>query len=199
MGAVELASSFATIVGLLFNYVSDERNQSEDSYKEFLQWLSDKRHEELRDTIIANVQLSDNIKQLLQDTNADLNKRFAKIDAVLASVAAHMQGVNGIASAIRPDNMLSLQAISILRQVNDAEGSLLLQMHFRGTPYLQIMDGKGGSIAPEESRFFNDDMRTLCEIGFLRPDTNKRGENIFYLTRQAVSFLETVAITDGDC
>lgn len=196
MDAITLSTSFATIIGLLFNFVSDERSQSEDKYQEFLSWLSNKRHEELRDYICSNLALSEGIKHLLHETTDKLLQRMSEIDKLLASVAAHFEGVDRIAATVRPDSKLSEQAISVLRQIDTAEASLVLQQYFRGTPYLVVMDGHRGNIAPEEPRFFKDDIATLCEFGFLRHDVNKKGEDIYYFTRLAESFVRTVKTTD---
>jgi hypothetical protein len=54
-------------------------------------------------------------------------KKLADLDKVLTSVAQNLSDFSEIAAAIRQDSYLSEQAVSILRQLNDANASVFIE------------------------------------------------------------------------
>ena len=68
---MEVFSSLATIIGLIYNFKSDRKSASDDEYQEFVNWLSDKRHKSVIEELHTNQLLGLSIKGLLQQ-NHDL-------------------------------------------------------------------------------------------------------------------------------
>lgn len=58
MDPLTLTGSFATIMGLVCNFASEHRASTNDEYNEFMMWLLNNHHNEIRDLIISNKQLS---------------------------------------------------------------------------------------------------------------------------------------------
>ena len=70
MNALTLTSSFATIIGLVCNFTGEHRARTNDEYNEFIKWLHDNHHNEIRDLIISNQQLTSGF------ANCDFSRPF---------------------------------------------------------------------------------------------------------------------------
>ena len=114
------------------------------------------------------------------------------MDSILTSVAAHIEGFTEIAEAVRPGIKLSEQAISVLSQLNQSKGSKFLELKMMGGTKFMILDGNQGGIVIDESRFIEDDLCNLCELGFLRLNCNSKGDRLFHLTRQAANYISVI-------
>jgi len=188
MDTAILASSFASIVGLICNYMSEHRASSGVKFEDFLSWLEEKHHSAIRELIISNQQLTTGLEHIFRQGNESIMNKLDTLDKTLATVAAHFDGFREIASLSRQDK-LSDQAIKILKQFYESEGTSLLEIKFRGYTSFQVLDGQGGMIEIHEERFLDDDLSNLCELGFFLPNVNKQGHRVFRLTRQAALFI----------
>ena len=77
----------------------------------------------------------------------------------------------------------------MLRQLEDQQAS--------GFFALKVMGGKsilhsyeGGQLDYEDSRFIEDDLNTLVELGFLRLGHTPKGENKYGFTRTASEYVK---------
>lgn len=194
MDSLTLASSFATIIGLLCNFSAERQSTSDDEYQDFLAWLDEKRHNDLRTLIASDKKLSHSIHALLSQNHEIIIAKLESLDSSLASVAAHLDGFKDIALAVRPNCKLSDQAVSILRQLYDSGGSKFLEIKHMGGGAYQILDAtmEPKQITPQDPRFLEDDLLSLCEFGFLRQDFNSRGSRLFHITRPAATFITSV-------
>jgi hypothetical protein len=189
MDPLILTSSFATIMGLVCNFAGEQRAITNDEYNEFIIWLQNNHHNEIRNLIISNKLLSSGLGDLFKQSHADVLQRLNRLDEALASVAAHVDGFGSIAEAVRPGIKLSDQSVTILSQLNDSGGSKFLGLHtFDGSAYL-ILDGNQGALEVEDLRFIEDDLCNLTELGYLRITLNSRGEKVYNITRQAAAFV----------
>ncbi|EGQ8136975.1 hypothetical protein MZJ28_001414 [Vibrio parahaemolyticus] len=189
---MEVFNSLATVIGLIYNFKSDRKSASDDEYKEFLNWLSDKRHKKLIDELNTNQLLGLSIKGLLQRNHDLVLSKLNHLDESLLQLASGIEGFHDIARAINPNAELSQQAITILRNLVESQGSFILESTtYSGTTY-RVYDGDRRSLGITESRFVDDDFNLLCSLGLLMPDFNSSGSRMFRVTRSAVKYIAQV-------
>jgi hypothetical protein len=188
---MEFISSFATIIGLVCNFKSEQRSASEDEYKEFTEWLDTKRHKDIIEELHSNHLLGLSVKNLLSQNHDSIMIKLNGLDKSLVELASQIDGFKEIASAVSPNIGLSEQAISILQQFDKTGGSVFLEIPYKGGTDYQVMDAQG-HINVTDQRFINDDLDKLCTLGLLTPDSNKSGGRLFRITRAAVAFVRQV-------
>lgn len=183
------AAAFATIVGLLSNFKSE---QSSGDLKEFIAWLKEKRHEDVGSLIESNANLLQQLAAILSSNHEELVAKLASLDKILSSVAAHTEGFSGLALSIHPRVEISEQAFSILRQIVESGAKLFMECKITSgnepDEYL-LMEGANGKIKYDEPRFMEDDLKTLIRLGFLNLEIASRGSRRFLVTREAVRFI----------
>jgi len=184
------AAAFATIVGLLSDFISQRSGSDSKSYDEFMQWLSENRHDELRTLLQSNTQTTISVKAILNESRQEILDRLTLLDKSLASLASGVDLFAGIATSIHPDSVLSGQAMSFLTQFYDSEASKVLEAHMMDGIVLLFIDGKGGAMNVTDRRFAVDDLDTLLELGLLGLTHNGKGDRVFKFTRVAASLVE---------
>ena len=185
--------AFATIVGLVCNFKSEQRAVSDDEYKEFIQWLGDKRHQDLIDEIQSNHLLGLGLKKLFNENHNVIVDKLNKLDDSITSIASQVDGFKDIANAVTLNSGLSDQAISLLQQLDESGGSAFLEVaNLSGKEFL-MLDGKTSQqLHMNEDRFIDDDLSQLCSLGLLIPDYNSSGSRLFKITRSAVSLVQQI-------
>ena len=114
MDYLEMANSFATVIGLLSSFVS-HRREGKNDYEEFFNWL--KEHNiELSNQILSNSKITEEIKNILIQDRDLLLKKFGELDKRMATLSCSFSITRGLAKAIRPGAELSDQASSIMEQ-----------------------------------------------------------------------------------
>ena len=189
MGAIAATSAFATVVGLLSDFVSQRKQAKAEDYQEFLGWLSEHRHEEIVQLLGQQSTSVISIKALLTQDRNDLQSRLDALDRTLAAFAGAIDGLASVAEAVYPGGTLSEQAMSILQQFQQTNASRLLPKKFQEGMVAIFMDGKGGQAAFTEQRFIEDDFGMLVELGLLRLDHNSKGDRVYVYTRRADEFV----------
>jgi hypothetical protein len=184
---VTAATSFATIVGLLSNFKSE---RSGTQLSEFIEWLKEKRHDDVAQSIEHNQMLAVQLKSILALNHQELVQRLDSLDAVLASVASHVETFSNLATTIRQDSVLSEQAISIVRQFADSGANEMWEQKYIGGTRYHFISGTG-SLEVQEPRFIEDDLNTLIELGIFRLDYGGKGTRRFIITRQAVQLAKS--------
>jgi hypothetical protein len=190
-------TAFATIVSLIADFKAHrDANQSTD-YEEFAKYLATHRHEEISGLLSRNSEITLAIKALLKEDRDVLRQRFDKLDMLLAAIASRMEGFAPLAEALYPSANVSAQAVSILKQFRDASASKAIDVgvHGRGPVYL-LADGRQGELEFQDMQFVVDDFMRLCELGFLRADTNSTGKRVYLFTRAGAQFLAATEASD---
>jgi len=183
---MEWATAFSTIVGLIASFKSENRAQANDEYNDFLEWLGEKRHDEIISLLNINTKASISIKALLNQDRATLLDKLEAIDKMLATISSQIGGFSELAHAIKPGFELSDQAMEILRQMENGQSSAFLKVTFlSGETVMQAFDGRTGEINYNEPRFLEDDLNTLVATGMLMKSHNKNGDSVYRITRQA--------------
>lgn len=189
MDPISIATSFATIVGLLCNFKSESSGRE---LSEFIEWLKEKHHTDVVSGIEHNRKLSNELQALLFLNHQDLIDRLDSLDQILASIAVNIECFSNLASTIRPDTIFSEQAISIVKQFTASGASECWESSELGhdATSLILIDGTG-QLEIKEPRFLEDDLRTLVDLGVLRLDYGSRGTRKFFITRKAVLLAES--------
>ncbi|MFG0248364.1 MAG: hypothetical protein ACF8OB_05710 [Phycisphaeraceae bacterium JB051] len=185
MEPITLASAFATIVGLMGVFKAEQRAEETASINQYIEWLRQHQHEQLVDLILNNVELSNSIQSFLSIQHDEVMNKLQSLDQVISEVASHLASFKPITDAMSIKSRISLQAVSILRQLNEHNASkFAISKTFNGTTYKTWdRQPKDCSIEITEPRFIDDDLHILCELGLLRINSNQKGLQVFSLTR----------------
>lgn len=187
MEPLTTASAFASIVGLLAIFKSEQRAEESETVEQYVDWLRRQEHEQLATLIQNNTLLSKSLQALLSQQHDEVMSKLHALDQVLSDVARHVKGFQEIAEAVTVQTFLSDQAVSILRQINEANSSKLIEIKtLSGTTY-QTLDGQKMVLTIGDPRFIEDDLNTLCELGLLRMDFGGAGSRLFLITRAGAS------------
>lgn len=193
MDPVTLSATFASVVGLLCNFKAE---RSSGDLNQFIAWLKEMHLEDVAAGIECNKALSMQLSGLMMTNHEELISRLARLDEVISSVAAHMDGFSGVATAIHPGIQLSDQAVSIVRQLVEAKAHYFMEHRSKSrdfeTELILIRAEKPGDISFTEHMFLDDDLASLVGIGLLRLEYAERGSRKFYVTREAVRFISSI-------
>lgn len=189
---IETAAAFATIVSLLADFVAHRGATQSKSFDEFMAWLSEQRHDEIKSLLELNTTTTIGIKALLGENQREILDRLQSLDKSMASFAAGFDAYRGLAQAAHPTAVLSEQAISLLDQFYDSGASKILEVQYlEGTKSLLIVDGPaGGQLNISDARFLEDDLTSLVELGLLGLDYNGNGDRLFSFRRAAARLIE---------
>lgn len=184
------STAFATIVGLVCNYATEHRSEVPDPFADFMDSLRES-HDDIRRNIEQNNELNQSLRILLSQGNDVVLRKLESLDQILAGVAANLDDFRSISIAVHSDELLSEEAVGMLRQFCDSGDARFLEVKsLGGTMYIPLENGAESLVF--EHRFLEDDLRTLCGLGFLRLDHNSKGDRIFILTRQADRYVRTI-------
>lgn len=195
MGVIAVTSAFATIVGLLNDFVAQRKQAKADDYQDFLAWLSEHRHEEVVQLLGQQSTTVISIKALLTQDRNELRSRLDALDRTLAAFAGAIDGLASLAEAVYPGGVLSEQGMSILKQFQQAGASRLLPKKLQNGMVAMFLDGKGGQAAFTEAQFIEDDLQTLVDLGLLRLEYNSQGNPVYVYTRRAEELVRLSAMT----
>ncbi|WP_134677516.1 hypothetical protein [Ectopseudomonas khazarica] len=185
-------AALASIIGLIGQFKSGRDSAKSQDFNEFMQWLAESNHAELKSLIEQNQGTTISIKAILHQSQEVLSESLSRIDDALAAITSALSGFGELSKSIRPDAVLSDQAIWILKQFKKTGTSKLsLQIHY-GFKFLVPLDGLAGKLPIKEPNFLTDDIRMLCEAKLLIPETDKKGEPIWHYTRQAEAFIASL-------
>ncbi|MEE9330591.1 MAG: hypothetical protein V3U89_00015 [Methylophilaceae bacterium] len=187
---ITAATTFATLTSLISDFRSQRKELSENDYKEFLEWLSENRHDEIKAVVEKNQETIISIKAILNQDYAVIAEKLQAIDGKLASLLSGDDLFSNLVEAISPQHSLSKQALNILAQFEESKASEILEVRFitEGTKYI-FMDGKGGDLDFNQPRFIEDDFESLVELSLLRKDFASKGEPVYKYTRAASEFV----------
>ena len=193
MDPLTLATTFSTIISLLVDFKNEYTENNENIYDDFMLWL-DSQHEEIKSMIIENSKTVIGIKSLLNEDRNILANKLEQIDRKLALLLSKDELFYKLVAGIRPDCILSEQAIYLLQQIEDSGGSNIITMHIQQALILTVSDSRlGGFLKYDDERFIFDDLNTLVENNFLRIDYNKKGDPVYIYTRLASEFVKSIS------
>lgn len=187
------ATTFATIVSLISDFRNEHNKVAIDDHQKFLEWLSDNRHDEIKNILEQNQETIISIKAILNQDYEIVFQKLQSIDSKLASLLSEDMLFSKLVEAISPEQALSKQAVAVLIQFERSQASEMLERRkcSDGTSYMFI-DGLKGQLNYTEPRFIQDDLGKLIELGLLRLRRNKEGDNVFEYTRRASDFVSSI-------
>lgn len=193
MEPLSTAAALASIIGLIGQFKSGRDSTKSQDFDEFMQWLAESNHAELKSLIEANHGTTISIKAILHQSQEALSESLSRIDNALAAITTALAGFGELSKSIRPEAVLSGQAISVLRQIEDAKASkVLLVQYLDSGSYLVLMDGSGGGLDIPEPRFLEADMTALTNARLLIPGRNSSGKPMWTITREAAAFVASL-------
>ena len=191
MDLLTSATTFATLISLISDFRDKRKEVAVDDYEQFLQSLTQSRHEELKTLIEQNQATVIAVKAILNENSVTILNKLVSIDSKLALLLSEDVIFSDLVRGIRPDLQFSDQAISILRQFEDSNASKLLEVvALNETAYL-FMDGTSEELECSDLRFIEDDFARLAEERFLRLEFNSQEQKLYIYTRKAKDFLKS--------
>lgn len=197
MDPLTTATTFSTLVGLVGSFVGERRHQQSVNYDDFVMWLNETRQADVIEILQRSAATAVAIKALLHESKAELTERLNSLDREIARVASAFEGVSEVASALYPDIVFSDQAVSLITQFADSSATKVLVVTYVSDDLeLPFLDAQGG-LSYADPRFVRDDLDSLADAGLLRKSFNGRGEDIFAITRRAISFVAAFRARGG--
>ena len=186
MDLITASTTFATLISLFSDFLDKRKEVSAADYQNFLDWLSENRHDELKSLLEQNQATVTSIKAILNLQSSVILEKLKNIDGKLGSILSADSLFNPLVQALSPLNSLSEQSISILKQFEDSGASTILEQHYMGdeTAYI-FMEGGGGTLEYNDPRFIEDDFSRLVELGLLRLELGSKSNKIYKFTREA--------------
>lgn len=202
MEPMTVATTMATLVGLICNYRQEVGARSDTTHREFMEWLSNHRHNELRNLIAQTYHLQTEIDSLLRADHAQILEGVDRANRVLLDVLGRLDEFKCFVQNSGVQRLVSDQAVDILRQVFDSGYGGVAIVRTTSEPLVrQTRDSAivcfrygqyGPSINLNEPLFAEDDIRTLASLGFLNLETSGNGLMWFKITRAGGEFLGSV-------
>jgi len=193
MEPLSTTTALASIIGLIGQFKSGRDSAKSQSFDEFMQWLAESNHAELKSMIEANHGTTISIKAILHQSQEALSESLSRIDNALAAITTTLAGFGELSKSIRPNAVLSEQAIGLLRQIDEAQASKVLLVEFLDTgSELLLLDGSGEGIEIPEPRFLEADMKALTDARLLIPGRNSSGKPMWTFTREAAAFVASL-------
>jgi hypothetical protein len=185
------AQYIATLVGLFCNFQRERGSQKASSHQEFIEWLEHHGHEELKNLIVNNHQLSREVDELLRKDQQEILNQIQNLNKTFATVLSRIDGFSGLVAVLAPGSVLSDQAKRFLTKFTDNNFSFLIFWPVTVTIKLVNYSSDHGEILKAiEPRFVEDDIKTLAQLGFLESDNkdNKPDCLSFKLTRAGADY-----------
>ena len=191
MEPITAATSFASIVSLVGQYRAERSAMELVDFNDFIKWLQETQHQELKKLLEINTKATISIKALLNEDRELLLDKINSLDNALAAYASKFEGFYDLASAISPEAVLSGQALNVLKQFEASGASKMIPLKSTGPIAFLFLDGSG-QLEIEEPRFIEDDINTLIDLGLLRHDYTSKGESLYVYTRAASKLVESI-------
>ncbi len=186
-----MIAEFAQIVGLLAAFTAGRQSGEMVTDIEFLKYLTEHGHEELRKSIEQNQNTTISIKALLNYRLDDVNKKLNGISDRLAILLTRSEGMEELAIAYAT-NSLSDQSIELLSLMEENETEWFLLSKETGTKDQRLMLSSGPNYICKETRFFKDDLSLMVNLNLLVQDHNSKGEPMYYFTRAASKLINSI-------
>ena len=117
--------ALATIVQLLGVYRAEGSSRAVATKNDFLVWLVNHKHESLKEFIVENCSVDEELSDLFRNHFETLSDDLRELNKTCLGVASKMSTFSNLAEAANPEEILSEQAISILSQYAASESDNL--------------------------------------------------------------------------
>lgn len=191
-GTGNMVAEFATIVGLLSAFSSGRTGQKQLELSEFLVWLAEHNHDDIKQSIEANQTTTISIKAILNRGLVDVHEKLDTISERLAILASRSEGIEKLATAYAHES-ISDQSLEILQLMEENVSEYFLLSKELSAKQQRLVLNPGPNYLCKETRFFQDDLQLMLELGLLVVRQNSRGDPIYYYTRAASELVKSIA------
>ena len=186
-----MIAEFAQIVGLLSAYTSGRQSAEILSIAEFLQWLTDHNHAEIRKIVEQNTTTTISIKAILNNNLDTISQMLQDISEQIAILASRTNGIEELAASFA-NQSISEQAIEILSLMDENKAEFFLLLLEAGSQDQTLVLVPGPNYVCKESRFIKDDLDLMTRLGLLTKDYNSNGKPMYYMTRAASNLISSM-------
>jgi hypothetical protein len=180
--------TFATIVQLVGLFRQERRDQKTLTFEEFTEWLEGFFKSHLEE---SSTEIKEAIDLALHADRDVLLNKMSQVEKVVLYIYARMDEFSNVVQAFDPGRGLSDQAVTIVQEFVNSNARGLAKKGYDQDSILMLLPG--GQIKVSEQRLLNDDLETLCELGFLRIQNIGQYGDVFYdLTRHGVEFVHAL-------
>lgn len=186
-----MVAEFATIVGLLSAFSSGRTGQQQLEFSEFLAWLAEHNHEDIKKSIESNQATAVSIKALLNKGLVDVHEKLDDISERMAILSSRSSGVQELAAAFARES-ISDQALEILTLMEENHSEYFLLSNELSAKQKRLILSPGSNYLCKETRFFQDDLELMLGLGLLVQRYNSKGDPVFYYTRAAAHLVSSL-------
>lgn len=191
-----LATTYATVISLIGNFRTERQNNESVDYQDFLLWLVEHQHQDVKQAIEANHRTAISVKSILNQKADLILEKIKGIDAIIAGISMRVHELAPLAESLYSEKLLSDDALSIIAELDRSGSSYFFVVRSIGAqPYINFQ--QGGGLKTSDPRFLEDDLETLINLGFLTPRHGGR-ELVYHITRAAVDYLNVIGNRGAD-
>jgi hypothetical protein len=187
-----MVGEFATIIGLISAFISGRKLEEQIELSEFLVWLSDHNHDEIRSVIESSHATSISIKALLNRGLSDINQKLDAISGQIATLSSRNIALKELAATFARES-ISEQSIKILALMRDNQSEFFLVSKTISSKEKRLVLAPGPNHICNEPQFLEDDLVQMTSLGLLVQKSNSQGEPMYCFTRAASKLLESLA------
>src|SRR5947208_16770785 len=112
ISATNLAATLMQLIGLF----RQERGTRKDlTHRDFIEWLEQHRHEEIKELITHTYHLQSQVDDLLRHDRVVILRKLDEVNQIAASILARLDEFSAVADIVVPNLGLSLQTMGLLR------------------------------------------------------------------------------------
>jgi hypothetical protein len=98
------ATTFATIVSLISQFRGEAELTSRHEYEDFLCWLSENQHDEIKSILESNTRTTISIKALLHEEHKYIKEKLERLNEGILDLAKNIEGLADLAAALETSN-----------------------------------------------------------------------------------------------
>jgi len=188
MDPLAIFTTVATLIELLAIYRQERGARRDLDHRDFIEWLENHRHEEIKELITHTFHLQAQIDDLLRHDHAEILAKLDKVNQIVVDILAHVEGFSAITSKIAPNAGLSANAVQILAAFVQSHARVMVHK----TPNTVMFAEVGGGLEFPDARFVSDDLASLEGLGLIAHNESSGARGYYRLTRRGVQFVQMV-------
>ncbi len=187
-----MVGEFATIVGLMSAFQSGRKIDESVGSEEFMDWLSQHNHQDIRALIEQNQKTTVGVKAILNLGMENINTKLNTISEQLVSMSSRTEGLGDLADAF-PISRLSDQALDIVKAMEHQKAENFIISRTLGPGPVRLVFSHGPNYMCEENRFLEDDLELLGKLELIRISYNPSGNEVYNATRESSLLVKSLS------
>lgn len=194
MDPLTTATGLGSIIGLIGQFISGRDSAKSHDYAEFMQWIQEHQHDEIKRLIEADHATTVSIKAILNRNHAQLAESLAQINVSLAGMASVFTGFSDLAKSLNYKDALSNQTLSLLEYCAAIDDGRLNVFRAIAGPQLRTSNEvKGARFHCEDKRFIEDDLAQLVAHELLIK-SGEASTSEYTITRKGVDLVRQLKV-----